>query len=190
MAGRPGTHSRLGERFRRRDPDAILCAFDRLAPPGRYEARRICRCPHLAEDALQTAFFDAWRRADTYDPSHAALSTWFLRIVRNRSLDALRHRDRYEARLRRYGAEVAQESHTIDLEEIIAERARAASILAALARLPHGQGDAVRLAFIDELSHTEIAERLGVPLGTVKSRIRVGLRRLELDLDVDDLRAA
>jgi RNA polymerase sigma-70 factor (ECF subfamily) len=170
------------ERFGRHDPEGLVRAFARLAPPGRSEARRICRCRFLAEDALQSAFVDAWRQAHTYDPARAALSTWFLRIVRNRSLDAVRHRDRYEARVRRYGARLDPSADVSGLDEAVADRERAVAIRAAVDRLPGDQSEAVRLAFLDDLSHTEIAARLGVPLGTVKSRVRLGLRRLEREL--------
>src|SRR5918995_5461449 len=126
MVGHPGDPSALAERFRRRDPDGLARAFDRLGPPGRSEARRICRCRFLAEDALQSAFLDAWRQAHTYDPARAALSTWFLRIVRNRSLDAVRHRDRHEARLRRYGARLDKSLHVTGVDETVAIREQAA----------------------------------------------------------------
>src|SRR5918994_1780271 len=179
MVGHPGDPSALGERFRRRDPAGLARAFDRLTPPGRSEARRICRCRFLAEDALQSALVDAWRQAHTYDPARAALSTWFLRIVRNRSLDAVRHRDRYEARLRRYGARLDPGVDVVGVDEAVADRERSAALRAALDRLPREQAEAVRLAFLEDLSHTEISAALGVPLGTVKSRVRLGLRRLE-----------
>jgi RNA polymerase sigma-70 factor (ECF subfamily) len=165
-----------------RDPEGVVRAFARLAPSGRCEARRICRCRFLAEDALQSAFVDAWRHAHTYDPQRAALSTWFLRIVRNRSLDAVRRRDRDEARVRRYGVRTAPGSHELGVEETVVDRERAAAVRAALERLPGEQAEAVRLAFLDDLSHTEIASALDVPLGTVKSRVRLGLRRLEREL--------
>jgi RNA polymerase sigma-70 factor (ECF subfamily) len=84
--------------------------------------------------------------------------------------------------VRRYGARLDPAAEVIGVDEAVAERERAAALHAALDGLPREQAEAVRLAFLEDLSHTEISAALGVPLGTVKSRVRLGLRRLELAL--------
>ena len=131
---------------------------------------------------MQAAFIDAWRHAASYDSQQATLSTWMLRIVRNRSIDAVRRNSRHEARLRRCGEALDPVLDHDGVHDVIVDRERALLLRAAIERLPTDQRRAVRLAFLDELSHTEISERLGIPLGTVKSRVRLGLTRLRLEL--------
>jgi RNA polymerase sigma-70 factor (ECF subfamily) len=125
-----------------------------------------------AEDLLQTTFLEAWRFAQRFDPSRSRLDAWLLLIARSRALDHLRSR--------RPAAEVeGYEPATWEAPSEGFERVEAGLRLRdALQRLPQDQCQAISFAFLAGLTHSEIAGRLKVPLGTVKTRIRLGMNRL------------
>ena len=124
-----------------------------------------------AEDVLQRTFLDAWRHADSYDPQHR-FAGWLFTIARNRAVDTLR------ARRAHVGLEAAGDLVGEDGRETVERIALAADVRRALAGLPPHERDAVRLTYFEQLQQTEIAERLGVPVGTVKARVSRGMRRL------------
>ena len=132
-----------------------------------------------AEEILQEAFLQAWNQAERYRPDRAAPRGWLLMLARSRALDRLRSR---EARGRReesaareedsQGATAPVGTHNLEKEEL---RLQVAS---ALSSLPAAQRECIELAFYDGLSHSQIADRLDQPLGTVKSRILLGMNKL------------
>jgi RNA polymerase sigma-70 factor, ECF subfamily len=130
---------------------------------------------NLAEECVQDAFVALWRRADRFDPARAKLTTWLLTVVRNRAVEVLRASAARPADLR---PEVEHDGTEAGPAELVADAERAGRVAEALAALPEPQLAVVRLAYFDGLSHAEIAARLDVPVGTVKSRIRLGLERL------------
>lgn len=157
-----------------------VVAFDVLY--GRYRhrahrvARSVCRDEGHAQEAVQDAFMSIWRTRVTYE-DRRSVAPWLLTVARNRAIDVARRNQPHamhravEERLERVAA-----AGIIDEQVVATERAH--HLLSALAQLPDGQREVIILAFYAELTHTEIAERLELPLGTVKGRIRLALQRL------------
>jgi RNA polymerase sigma-70 factor, ECF subfamily len=154
---------------------------------------RMLRQRAEAEEVLQEVFLQVWREADRYRPEKSAPRSWLLLMARSRALDRLRSR---QARQRR--EEEVVQSAWLDgqpvavptvLGQLEAEERRG-RVAAALGRLPAEQRQAVELAFFEGLTHRLVAERLQQPLGTVKSRILLGLKRLRRELaGPDDVEA-
>lgn len=157
-----------------RDADALRLLYERHGRLVYSFALRITAEPGLAEECTQDVFLTLWRRADRYDSTRAALTTWLLAIARNRAIELVRqHRRRPEAR-----AEVEPTDEAPDTADLVAAADEAQIVAEALAELPDEQLDVVRLSYFDGLSHAEIAEVIGIPLGTVKGRMRLALSRL------------
>lgn len=125
-----------------------------------------------AEDVQQQVFLEVWQRAGDYDPRRASLLTWIMTIARSRAIDHLRRRVPEPAGNL---ATAEQGSATVDEVEELVEQWRVAGLLE---RLHPGESMVLRMRFYDELTQSEIAERTGIPLGTVKMRMVSGLRRL------------
>jgi RNA polymerase sigma factor (sigma-70 family) len=158
----------------RSDHDALAELYDRFGRQAYGLALRILRDAALAQDAVQDAFLTAWRTAPSFDARRGSASTWLLTIVHRRAVDVVRREDR------RRGtplddAPVAAGDATDETVETREQRRR---VQAALAELTDNERQALELAYYGGLSQSEIAERLGVPLGTVKSRMFAGLARL------------
>jgi len=137
-------------------------------------AFRITGDAQAAEECTQDAFMAAWRTARTFDPGRAQPSTWLCAIARNRALDAVRGQSR-----RPTPQEEVQPTGTApDTADVVADADAAVRVGEALARLPQEQLDVLQLGYFDGLSQSEIADRLALPLGTVKSRMRLALGRM------------
>jgi RNA polymerase sigma-70 factor (ECF subfamily) len=165
-------------RLARGHEDALAALYDRLGAMAYGLALRIAGDADTAQDAVQEAFLRIWRRADRYDRSRGDPRPWVLRIVRNVAIDLHRSRG---ARSRAEGASAVDErtERAVIRPEDTAELAEnAARVRAALAELPPEQRRALEIAYFEGLSHREIASREGLPLGTVKTRIRDGVIRL------------
>jgi RNA polymerase sigma-70 factor (ECF subfamily) len=135
--------------------------------------QRLLRVRPEAEDALQETFWQVWRRAGAYDAARGSPGLWLVMIARSRALDRLRGLERIPPRLPQ------TESATDTDASELAEQSEASRLArSALARLPAEQSRAISLAFYSGLTHEQIAEAQGVPLGTIKTRIRLGMRRL------------
>ncbi|MEO6196193.1 MAG: sigma-70 family RNA polymerase sigma factor [Thermoanaerobaculia bacterium] len=159
------------------DREAFTELFDRLSPSILGVLVRLLRQRGLAEEALQETFLQAWLQADNYRPKAGSPRAWLLNIARSRGLDALR---REGSRRRREEAVFVQEPKIQEPEglshlEVLENQAQ---VRAGLARLAPAQQACLALAFVEELPHTAIAQRLSMPLGSVKSRVRLGMRKL------------
>jgi RNA polymerase sigma-70 factor (ECF subfamily) len=170
------------------DQAALGALYDRYAPLALGIATRVVGDRSVAEEVVQDAFISAWRRVGTYQPGRGEPRTWLLSIVHHRAIDRLRGGASARAHLERIDASPAAEPvDTGDVwDEALASLTRQ-QIVAALRQLPADQRQAIELAFFGGLTHVEIAERTGLPLGTVKGRVRLGLRRLRVLLQhLDD----
>jgi RNA polymerase sigma-70 factor (ECF subfamily) len=132
-----------------------------------------------AEELLQEVFIELWRRAGQYDPGRAAVSTWVVTIARSRALDALRARARRggDMHLPAEDVSMAAPSETRP-DQMIASSSRTEAVHRALAEISEPQREVLELSYFEGLSHSEIAERLSLPVGTVKSRILGAMKTL------------
>jgi RNA polymerase sigma-70 factor, ECF subfamily len=158
----------------RSDEDALGELYDRFGRVAYGLALRVLRDEKLAEDAVQEAFLTAWRNADRFMPERAKASTWLLTFVHRRAVDLVRREDRRRAERLPDGHSAAQESAE-DNAWLRFERER---VQAALKQLPDQQREALELAYYGGFTQSELAERLGQPVGTIKSRMFAGLARL------------
>lgn len=133
----------------------------------------------MAEEAMQEAMAVVWFKVGMFDPSRASASTWIFTIARNKYLDAVRKTKRPEPEEIEWEGEAPKEP-----TEMVAAAQEADLIKDAINRLPEAQRLVVEKAYFGDLSHAEIAEVTGLPLGTIKSRIRLGLERMKRDLAV------
>jgi RNA polymerase sigma factor (sigma-70 family) len=176
-------HARLADLVaRHRDRAAFETLFDHFAPRINGYLQQLGLGPAAAEDIAQEVMTVLWNKAHLFDPAKSSLATWLFRVARNRRIDAAR-RDRSHLLDETDPMLWPQENADPD-EEFDAGR-REASVRAALAQLPHGQLELLRLAYYLGLSQSQIAERTGLPLGTVKSRVRLAFGRLRTLLEAD-----
>ena len=165
----------LVEAVARGDEQAFAALYDAYERVAYGLALRVLRDQALAQDAVQDAFLAVWRTAASFDGSRASAQAWLLTIVHRRAVDLVRREERRRADVLPDDELLGAGSSTGEEAEL-RDRRRAAQ--AALAELPADQRQALELAYYAGLSQSEIAERLGVPLGTVKSRMFAGLARL------------
>lgn len=162
-------------RVARGDREAIAELYDRHATLVYSVALRVTRDDALAQDVVQDVFVTAWRKAALYDHERAGVATWLATIARNRAVDRLRaeHRDRQQP-----GELPELESDDVPLDAALLDGERSTAVRQSLAAMPPRQREVLELMYFRGLSQSEVAERLGVPLGTVKSRAFHGLQRL------------
>jgi RNA polymerase sigma-70 factor (ECF subfamily) len=164
----------------RRDRLAFTRLFDHFAPRLNAHLLRLGTEPTAAEEITQEVMVTLWRKAALFDPGKSSLATWLYRVARNRRIDMIR-RDRF-AFLDTQDP-VLETTDETDLDASVDLSQRGEAVRLALDSLPEEQLSLVRLAFFDGLSHSEISQRTGLPLGTVKSRIRLGFARLRRVLE-------
>jgi RNA polymerase sigma-70 factor, ECF subfamily len=159
-------------------PRALELLFDRHGGAAFSLAYRMVGDRVAAEDISQEAFLSIWRSRMRYDPSRGSVRTWVLGIVHNRAIDALRRGASYERRKEQL--DVVEERHEApertDVEAARREEAR--SVRSALDTLPADQRRTIELAYFGGFSHSQIAELLDEPIGTIKGRMRLGLGKL------------
>jgi len=174
-------------RIGHRDQNAFSTLYDRLSGPLYSLAMKMLGDPAEAQDALQEVFLQIWSRAGTYDPEQSSVFSWAVLLTRSRAIDRLRARGR---RLRIVAGPTEDEEHggiinasTVESAADTAEKSdEAARVRYVLTNLPSEQREAIEMAFFEDLTHHEIAARLGQPLGTIKARIRRGLLKLRQQL--------
>src|SRR5258706_2270748 len=152
-----------------RDQQAFARLFDRHSPIVLGVLTRLLGDRALAEEILQEAFLQAWQQADRYQPALATPRGWLLMMARSRALDRLRSRAARQRREDEVMREVPPTSEPTGTAVIEADERRR-HVVVALGALPPAQPECIELAFFDGLTHTQIADRLQAPLGTVKSR--------------------
>lgn len=160
------------------DDQALRLFYRRYAGLVYSLAFRMLHDATRAEEILQETMVRVWRAAATFDPSRGRPETWVTTIARNLLLSSLRKQRPISLDEHEELAGALEDEHD-DPDKIVWMNARRQLVRDAVAALPDNQRRIVLLAYFDGLSHTEIAERTGEPLGTVKSRLRLGLRRLE-----------
>lgn len=165
-----------------RRPEALSELYDRFSPLLLAIARRILGSTADAEEILQETFLQAWNQAERYDSGRSSVSTWLVLIARSRALDRLRQRlsrDRVAAAVE---AEPAAPDASGRSDEHVLIQERRKRVRSALAGLPVEQKQVMELAFFEGLSQTEIAERTETPLGTVKTRALLAMKKLRREL--------
>ena len=164
----------------RRDRVAFGRLVDHFAPRLRSFLRRGGAADTEIDDIVQEAMLKVWRRADQFDSARGGASTWIFTIARNERINLLRREARPE--LDPNDPALVPEAER-PADDRVADRQDATQLRAALATLPADQAQVLNLAFYDELSHSAIAARLDLPLGTIKSRIRLAMGRLRTALE-------
>src|SRR5687768_12226408 len=158
----------------RSDDTALAELYDRYGRAAYGLSLRILRDEALAQDAVQEGFLTIWRTAARFVPERARASTWILTLVHRRAVDLVRREERRRAE----SLELAPEPSEGSAEEAAWLRLERARVQTALAELPDQQREAIELAYYGGYTQSELAERLGQPLGTIKSRMFAGLSRL------------
>jgi RNA polymerase sigma-70 factor (ECF subfamily) len=171
----------------RRDRAAFTRLFDHYAPRLYAYLLRTGAEPPLAEEITQDSMTTLWRKAELFDARKSTVGTWLYRVARNRRIDLLRRR---RADVLDGEPILLEPSDDPDLDGAIDGRHREEAIRTALGDLPAEQLSLVRLAFFDGLSHSEISDRTGLPLGTVKSRLRLAFGRLRRTLEAGGMAQA
>jgi RNA polymerase sigma-70 factor (ECF subfamily) len=162
----------LPVRLSRGDRGALKELFDRHAGQVFALAQRILKDRSEAEDVVQETFIEVWRRAQQYDASRGQLSTWMFVIARSRAIDRVRRRRPSES------TAAEQADWIADPFQEVQSKQAARQVMSALAELPGEQRDVIDLAFFEGLTQQEIAGRTGIPLGTVKTRMRLAMDKL------------
>ncbi len=172
----------LMERLIQKDPRALETLYDRHSRAVYSLVLRILQQAASAEEIVQDIFLQLWRNAHQYESARGPLQPWLLTLARNRALDQLRLK---REKQRRREDTLDDQNIAVcapNLEAHIDRERRAARVRACVRALPAPQQRAIELAFFEGMSHSEIAEALSEPLGTVKSWIRNGLLRLKEEL--------
>jgi RNA polymerase sigma-70 factor, ECF subfamily len=163
--------------------DAFELVYERHADAAFSLAYRMCGARGVAEDVVQEAFISLWRSGARYDRRRGSVRTWILGIVHNRAIDGLR-RSLVHDRRRASDEGLAERFEAPERTEAEAERREdAASVRAALEELPPEQSRVIELAYFGGFTHSEIAEMLEAPIGTVKGRMRLGLEKMRSTLE-------
>jgi RNA polymerase sigma-70 factor (ECF subfamily) len=174
--GEKGDDGRCIARIAAGDADALGELYDRYARVVFGVVLRLVGSPEAAEEVAQDVFHSVWRRAGTFRPERGSVKGWLFQIARNAAVDWRRTRGRHAAdEETTEGADLVGD---MNVEERVLVNARAEGVRLAVAALPAETRQALALAYWMGLSQTEIAAKTGVPLGTVKSRIRSGMQKL------------
>ncbi|MFL5762065.1 MAG: RNA polymerase sigma factor [Thermomicrobiales bacterium] len=167
------------------DARALEVLYDRYSRVVYSFALRIVGDSQIAEEVLQEVFFRAWQQGSAFKSARGSFITWLLSITHNMAIDEVRRRRRRPQKADSEDPEsvlAAVADTSTDIEEEVWLGSLRTTILEALEKLPPAQREAIELAYFQGLTQREIAERLGEPLGTVKTRMRLGLQKLREQL--------
>ena len=166
----------------RGDEAAFATLYDELAGLVFGTVKRVLRDPAMSEEVTQEVFLELWRTAARFDPERASVSTWAITMARRRAVDRVRREQSQRDRIERSATQRATQPTTPG--DTVVASIEAERVNRAVNELPDEQRMVIQMAFIDGDSHAEIAQRLDLPLGTVKGRVRLGLKKLGGKLDV------
>lgn len=184
LAQRDATWKGLVERMAAGDQEALARLYDETSGVIHALALRILRAKEDAEEAVLDAYSKAWRLSGSFDASRGSVMTWLIMMTRSIAIDRIR-----SSATRAERTDSLDEPHHqapsggLDPEVQALFEQQRVRVQAALAKLPDEQRSVIELAFFGGYSHSELAEQLGVPLGTVKTRVRLGLARLRSHLE-------
>jgi RNA polymerase sigma-70 factor (ECF subfamily) len=164
----------LARRIRDGDKDAFSDLTERLAPTALALATRVTANRHIAEEAVQEAFVDVWRKSERFDARRGGLRQWVMTLVHHKAVDAVR-RERAAADVAAKGPEIQAAP---DPETVGVASDRRVRIVRAVEQLSPAQREAIMLAYFGGLTYREVASQLNIPEGTAKSRLRDGLMNL------------
>lgn len=156
-----------------KDTSAFEELFNHFAPRVKAFLMKSGADPQMAEECSQEVMATVWRKAHLFDPARASVSTWIFTIARNKKIDAIRKLNRPEPEQL-----YPEQDYEPDQEEVVELQQETERLATALGELPEKQRVLIENAYLGELSHSEIAEITGLPLGTIKSRIRLALEKL------------
>lgn len=174
----------------RGDITAFELLYDRHKGPAYSLARRITGTDGNADDVVQETFISVWRAIERYDPRRASVRTWLMRIVHRRAIDQLRSSTVHSKR-RADGEGLVEDLTATDPapEATALANEQSGQVREVLSDLPEDQRKAIELAYFGGFSQTEIAEITGLPLGTVKGRMRLGLEKMRASLEEREVAA-
>jgi RNA polymerase sigma-70 factor (ECF subfamily) len=156
--------------------------YDRFCDRAYRVARAVCRDDGRAQEAVQEGFLAVWGGRANYRPKQGTVAAWVLTVVRYRAIDIARSNHKHLSR-RESDDQLTQRCTADGPLETAVKRDDAQRLQASLAMLPDAQAEVITLSYYGELSHTEIAAQLGLPTGTVKGRMRLGLQKLRTESD-------
>jgi RNA polymerase sigma-70 factor (ECF subfamily) len=164
------------------DDEAFRSLFGRYAPTARALALRILRQPFLADETVQEAFLSVWRDPDRYDPGRGSVRAWLMSAVHHRAVDLVRREEAHRRRADSAPADPPPVDPAEQVAEAIDVPEERAAVRAALNQLPTEQREVIELMYFEGLSQSKVAERTGIPLGTIKSRAVLAMRRMRASL--------
>jgi RNA polymerase sigma-70 factor (ECF subfamily) len=177
MSTDPRSDEELIASIQRKDVTALESLYDRHRVLMYSLALRVLGNPSDAEDVVQEVFMSVWRASGTYRPERSSFRSWLISIVHHRAIDRLRSRkSRPQAIALEDGVELPDQS---DVWREVSQKLTGEDVREALRQLPAEQRETIELAYFTGLTHTQIAGRMQVPLGTVKGRMRIGLHKLK-----------
>ena len=163
-----------------RDKGAFAVLFDAIAPRIKGYLRRLGNGEDGIEDLVQDVMLTVWHHAHQFDPARASASTWIFTIARNRRIDVFRRESRPELDP---AEPMLAPSSDLPADEHVQAEQHGAELRNALKELPREQADLLKMAFFDDKSHSMIAAETGLPLGTIKSRLRLATNKLHSRLE-------
>ncbi|WP_026550274.1 ECF RNA polymerase sigma factor SigK [Arthrobacter sp. Br18] len=171
-------------RIAHQDTDAFASFYAQTSRRVYGLARRVLIDPELSEDATQEVYLQVWNNADRFNPAAGSPMAWLMTLAHRRAVDRVRSEQSSTDREARYGAATQVLDHD-DVVDTVTQRLEAETVVKCLDTLTETQQESVKLAYYGGLTYREVAERLGVAVPTIKSRIRDGLLRLKACLGVN-----
>jgi RNA polymerase sigma factor (sigma-70 family) len=167
------------------DEEAFRTLFAAYGPSAMALASRVLRQAHLAEEIVQEAFLALWLSTELYDERRGSVKAWLMTMVHHRAVDSVRREETQRRRADELMGGMREETDdpSGDVVEAVAASGERAAVRAALDALPPEQREVLGSMYFDGLSQSQVAERTGIPLGTVKSRALLGMRRMRSELE-------